>query len=189
LRFFLKILVVLITAAAVFGYYFWDMRREGMKVSRKAIAWIAVLVVLGSVVGGFFIVGSPAHQRLVNFDERKVSDLQGIQSQIIYYWQQKAKLPATLADLKNDISGFQAPTDPQTNQAYEYTPKSNLSFELCANFNTTIVSSPRGAYPAFVPAPYPGDISSQNWTHGQGRTCFTRTIDPQFYKPVTPPVK
>jgi hypothetical protein len=140
-------------------------------------------VVLVAIVGGFFIVGTPTEQRMMRFDERRVSDLQVTQNEIVNYWTQKNILPPTLNELKNSISGFVPPIDPETNTAYEYNIKSGLVFELCAEFNlpnladksiTGIRTIPRSVY-----EPY-----NQNWSHGKGRACFERTIDPELYKSI-----
>lgn len=192
-RFFLKTIVVLAVAAAVFWYYIWDIKKESVDSKKtKTIIWVTSLVVLGVLVGGFFIVGSPAQQRERRFDERRTFDLQSIQSAIIYeYYQNKQKLPARLDDLKNDISGFTPPVDPQTGQSYEYRVTGGLSFELCADFKTSsqdgtvgIGRYPKTAIPAIERGPYLE--GQQNWQHGSGRVCFSRTIDPDFFKPPVP---
>jgi hypothetical protein len=183
LNFFLKILIVLFVVAAVFGYYFWDLHRGGAGGNKlKIFAFATSLVVLITIVGGFFIVGSPAEQRMMRFDEQRINDLQVIQSEVVNYWTQKEVLPPTLNELNNSISGFVPPSDPETNTVYEYNIKSNLIFELCAEFNlpslvnnTTVNSVP--TMPRSVYDPY-----NQNWSHGKGRTCFERTIDPELYK-------
>lgn len=183
LKFFLKILIVLAVAAAVFGYYFWDLRRGGVGGNKlKIFAWVTSLVVLVAIVGGFFIVGTPTEQRMMRFDERRISDLQVTQNEIVNYWTQKNILPPTLNELKNSISGFVPPLDPETNIAYEYNIKSGLVFELCAEFKlpslTNKVVNGMETVPRSVYEPY-----NQNWSHGKGRTCFERTIDPELYKP------
>lgn len=187
-RFFLKVLVVLITGAAVFGYYLWDLHKDLASTRNvKVLAWVVSILVLGSIVGGFAIVGSPAKQRAINNDNRRVNDLQSLQGQIVYNWQQKGSLPKNLTDLSDSISGYNAPKDPETNLNYEYVVKSNLSFDLCANFTAASVDN-NSSKNRSVPAPMSYDPYTQNWTHGMGHTCFTRTIDPQLYKSV-PPIK
>lgn len=183
-RFVLKALSVLLAAGAVFGYYLDDVRRETPTKLAKYFAWSTSVVVLVAVVCAFFIVGSPATARLVQFDQQKISELQEIQYQIVNYWQSKEKLPANLDVLNDKISGFQAPVDPQTGTAYEYNIKdaANLSFELCANFN----KEGSDLYSASaVPANYTSKNQNDNWQHGAGRVCFERTIDKQLY-PVKP---
>ena len=96
-------------------------------------------VILGglAIIFGFYTVGSPQSERLRRFDERRVNDLQNIQSQIIYYWRVKEKLPEFLNDLKIDINGFVLPVDPQINEMYKYEQINGLSFRLCADFQTS----------------------------------------------------
>lgn len=179
MRFFLKTLVVLIVAAGVFGYYFWDIKRTD-KASNipKRLRWITSFVVLVTIVSGFFIIGSPASQRNRRFDEKRVNDLQILQNQVVNYWVQKERLPDGLNELKDDISGFVPPRDPGTDANYEYTKGGPLTFELCATFQTEsrgTAKSPRIAEPF-------GFGLIQNWKHDADRTCFERTIDPDLYK-------
>jgi hypothetical protein len=178
-RFILKVLIILIVAGTVFGYYLWEVLRKEMTKSPlpRILGIGTAVVVFVSIAAGFFIIGSPFDQRQVRFDSRRVSDLQSIQSELVSYWQAKDKLPATLDDLKNDISGFVPPVDPGTNKPYEYAPKGSLSFELCATFETASSSS-RGRMTEYAG---PGG-TVESWSHAAGRTCFTHTIDPAFYK-------
>jgi hypothetical protein len=71
-RFVLKVLVVLLVAGAVFAYYFWDLRRETLPSSKpsKLLAALVSVVMLASIVSGFFIIGSPMKARKLRFDER-----------------------------------------------------------------------------------------------------------------------
>ena len=180
-QFFLKILVVLIVAAAVFGYYLWELRRKSLQSKLpKILAWVLAVVVLGSVIAGFFIVGTPAAQRDRRFDEQRIGDLQTLQSQIIYYWAQKQALPDRLEQLEDSVSGFALPRDPQSDSAYEYKIGSALAFELCAVFKTS--SQDLGLASERIKSIPPYDSFQQNWSHETGKTCFSRTIDPELYK-------
>lgn len=182
--FFLKIFVVLVVAVTVFGYYLWDVRRKAGVATQipKMLSWGVSVVVLGTIIGGFFIVGSPAHQRDVRLDNQRVSDLQMIQNEAVNYWQQKNVLPVKLSDLQNSISGFVPPVDPD-GIAYEYSVKDPLTFELCATFKTASVGADTaGRYSKPMPVGFVGDPYTQNWSHLAGRTCFSRPIDPELYK-------
>lgn len=184
LSFFLKIAIVLAVAATVFGYYFWDLRHDKKRNgTSKIFGWVTSVVILGVIIGGFFIVGSPGKQRMIRFDERRTGDLQTIQWEIINYWTLKKTLPSTLDDLQNSISGFTPPKDPEAKTAYEYNILSPLSFELCAIFNLPSTNMQGSQYfdsPKMASSPYASD---QNWEHKIGRVCFERTIDPELYKP------
>lgn len=193
IRFGLKVAAVLLIAVSVFLHFLADLK--GYWIDRPAKAnmvgvGVAALALL-TIVSGFFIIGTPGHVRLLRFDEQKVQDLSQIQSQVLYYYQQKKALPTTLADLNDSLSNFIIPADPQTHQAYAYEATGPLSFKLCAVFNTPPPDTKgRGSYGGALSYPSPAGIGgmSDNWQHGAGTTCFDRTIDPQLY-PTTPSVK
>lgn len=178
-RFILKALSILLVAGAIFGYYLDDVRRSTPTKSGKYFAWVSAIVVLVSVIGSFFIIGSPATARLVQFDDQKISDLQVIQYQIVNYYQSKGVLPNSLLDLSDPIAGFKAPVDQQTQASYEYIVKdsNSLSFELCANFN----KPSQDKYNRVAVPIYSGKGISENWDHLEGRVCFERQIDKQLY--------
>ncbi|OHB19118.1 MAG: hypothetical protein A3F96_00990 [Parcubacteria group bacterium RIFCSPLOWO2_12_FULL_40_10] len=191
IQFILKILAVFIIAAAVFIYYLWNIRKDIPATRDPRMRWFvrAVVAVAGFfIIFSFFAVGSPFSQRLRRFDERRVSDLQNIQYQIVNYWQVKRTLPQNIDQLRDDIAGFIPPSDPETGETYEYRVLALLQFELCANFKTSnkqdskigkvpVPAAPRGSY-------YPYPITEDNWSYDVGKTCFTRTIDPDRYPPL-----
>jgi len=183
LKFILKALSVLVVAVVIFGYYLDDVRKETPAKSAKYYAWISIVIVLIGVVGAFFIIGSPTTAKLAQFDQQKISDLQNTQYQIVNYWQSKEKLPSSLADLKDPISGFIVFLDPQSGEGYEYNiiDAPNLSFELCAVFNREGADQYSQARPMAAPAK---DLVADNWQHPAGRFCFERTIDKELYPPL-----
>ncbi len=181
-RFALKVIAVLFIASSVLAHYFSELRD-------KPFSWMSifdkVLIILigASVVAGFWIAGSPAQQRAVRFDEQRVSDLSTIQYQVIDYWQRKKSLPQSSSDLTNNINGFVVPKDPESRVDYSYKVTGPLSFELCATFGTSNSEESLGRDKA-VPMPVYYDTVPSNWAHGQGITCFERTIDPDLYPPM-----
>ena len=193
MRFFYKILAILVITGVIFAYYIID-RLDGTdsrKSTRRILAGAGIVVVLAAIIGGFVIVGSPSKQRAIRFDQQRINDLTTLQSQIVYsYWSTKGTVPSSLSQLNDGLMGNTVPVDPETKNPYEYTQKSATSFELCATFSLpTQDIEGRGeygggslTYPSI--APYPGGIDT-NWKHEAGRTCFTRTIDPERY-PVQP---
>lgn len=180
--FTLKVLSVLIITGAVFGYYIWDVQSEphNSKIP-NIVAWIASIVVVGMLVSGFFIAGSPAKQREVRMDEQRISDLQAIQGEIINHWQNKRVLPESIDSLKNDISGFIPPRDPETGAAYEYAILQPLKFKLCATFKYPSPYKTDQNRVAPVMAPYYYGSMNETWNHEAGAKCFERTIDPALY--------
>jgi hypothetical protein len=178
--FTLKVLAVFLVAGSIFGYYISDLRGKASSKTNKLSAWASGIIILLLVIVGFSIIGSPHTQRLRRIDSQRVSDLQGIQWQIVNYWQQKQKLPDSLDQLNDSISGFRVPTDPQTGKPYTYIKRKTTTaepptFDLCSDFNLPSANGSK---------PYPiGRTENDNWEHLKGATCFGRNIDPQLYPP------
>ncbi|MEK7117161.1 MAG: DUF5671 domain-containing protein [Patescibacteria group bacterium] len=178
--FIFKALVVFILTGAIFKFYLDEIRDKTASGARKIWTIGSCVAIVISIIFGFSVIGSPMTQRLLRYDNQKISDLQSIQWQIINYWQRKGTLPQNISELNDPLSGYTLPTDPQKNQ-YEYKNTGANSFELCATFNKESVSSndPRKS----MPVDY-GLMKNENWVHEAGRQCFSRTIDPKLY-PVT----
>src|SRR3989338_668809 len=188
-RFILKVFSILFIAGSVFVHYLSELREKKYKFIR-IFDWTVIVVVIVIIGSGFFIAGTPQSQRLTRFDERRVSDLQNIQWQIINYWQRKEYLPNNLNDLVDPICGFIVPVDPETGRGYEYVVIGDLSFKLCANFSTssseadtkTLFESAQRPVSVVDSKPYPDSYSV--WNHGSGMVCFERVIDPDLYPSV-----
>jgi hypothetical protein len=182
--FLLKVVIVFLVAAAAFMHFiaeyrgYWDQYPSRVHMVGYATGVLALL----TIVAGFFVVGTPAHARMMRVDADKVSDLQNIQSQIVSYWQAKQTLPKELADLNDSISGFRVPTDSQSGAAYTYEVTGAASFRLCADFNAASGVNSSSADRYVPTGPY-GAEPRDNWTHNAGQVCFDRTIDPTRYPP------
>lgn len=188
LAFGLKVISIILVLAAVFGYYLYDLRHipsasESVSL-RKRFAYGSSTFVILVIVIGFFVMGSPYTQKEKRFDAERVSNLQQIQNQIISYWQAKQKLPATLNDLTDPLSGFVLPVDPTTQVPYEYVASGKFSFQLCAVFSRETPSSIT-TDEFSRPVPVYKDPMNENWQHGVGKVCFDRTLDPDRYPPLT----
>jgi len=201
-RFLFKVAVVLLISGGALLHFLADLRGYWIKNPHYArmVGWGAGVVIIASIISGFFIIGSPNQVRLYRFDDQKVNDLQNIQYQIINYWQTKQQLPASINDLNDPLQNYIVPTDPQGGASYVYEPMTSTTFQLCATFNAP--TQPNSHYtqartipmPAPASAPYASgtpvkgvDIAALPWTHDAGYQCFTRTIDPQRYPPFIKP--
>ncbi len=186
--FALKLISILLVTGGVFGYYLWEVHeKEKASTLPKKAGWLTGIVCLVAIVGGFLIVGSPMHQRQVRFDERRVNDLMTLQNQIVNRWQIKGSLPEALENLKDDISGFVPPVDPETDALYEYHRLEPLKFSLCTEFKISDEKTTNNRVTRYAtkPVPYYGideNPYGENWQHPAGRHCFERTIDPDIYK-------
>lgn len=211
IRFILKVVSVLLVAGVVFGYYVYDLRRKDVLQpgAGKIFASGAIVIVLISLVFGFYIMGAPWTAREKRLDAQRVSDLQNIQWQVVNFWQQKGSIPTQLSDMEDSISGWRTPNDPVTNLPYTYENSGiGENFSLCADFSRSNIgeadalrgrggsyATPYSYYPSYNTVSMSatqkaGDsISTGSWEHEMGNYCFERTIDPDLY-PVRPiPVK
>jgi hypothetical protein len=200
MRFFYKILAILVICGVIFAYYLLDRRdaTEAGKKPRQILAIAGIVVVLVAIISGFAIVGSPGKQRDIKFDAQRVNDLSNIQSQLINFWLTKGQLPVSVEELNDKLYGNVLPVDPETDEAYSYTKTASTTFQLCANFAlATEDTKGRGEFGGYgggfpmmdrvYPSYYPGDPGNDNWKHEAGNQCFTRTIDPERYAPIPRP--
>lgn len=134
---------------------------------RRVFIGIVVVVILGAVAYGLYLTGSPASQRQVRFDERRVSDLQQISRAVRTYHEQIEVLPQSLGELERLDFLFSSTVDPETGEPYEYRTTGKSTYELCAVFTTDSSLSPS------VSPRFPG---LESWEHGIGRQCFSKEV-------------
>lgn len=203
LRMFAEIVALLVVSGGVVAYYQLYIRDKTKHIVRstKIFAVIVALVALDSMAVGFMVTGGPAGARAERFDDRRLSDLSGMQWQIQNHLQEKGAMPAALLDLHDAMNGYALPTDPKTKAPYEYRMVSTKTevlptgekntvgvFELCATFESerneedgskgydTPILKNQLAIDSFMPNYYNGD-TSPHWNHGVGRHCFERTAN------------
>lgn len=144
-------------------------------------------IVLAAVIVGAFVAGSPAAARKQALDQRRVNDVSTLHSYVLQYWEAKKQLPEQLEDLKALPYFPTLPVDPLTRQPYEYEKvvEKDLTFRLCATFDTETrdtpiqLSSPK-PYVPMLETGFPPTVD--NWNHGIGRICFEQTINPEFFR-------
>ena len=148
----------------------------------KFFNYLVIAVVLGAVVFGFTMVGTPNHARKLRFDQTRVNNLQDIQSEIIYYWQNAHKLPENIAQLNSSNSRYGSqyikPVDPVTGEDYTYKATGAEEFMLCATFDL----SSEDPWATNRTAPK-ANYEFESWDHEAGSQCFTRKINKEIYKP------
>lgn len=176
--FLLKVLVLLIVVSCVFAYYISDILSKLTAKSRKIWRVVAGVIVIGSIVWGFAVLGSPATQRLYKYDEQKINELISINSEINNYYNTKGVLPRTLADI-TAVAYYIVIVDSQTGKPYEYEKIEETTYNLCAEFNKT--SKEKDKLNSALQYPY-----GVSWTHPAGRHCFEQTVNPNIYSKPAP---
>jgi hypothetical protein len=126
-----------------------------MNVQRIAVVG-SIAAVAAAVVAGLVIAGSPAEQRLLRLDERRVSELQELARRAEDRWESDGRLPDTAGELVDGQFLTRLPTDPATSEAYEYRITGPRQFEVCATFD-------RASRP---------DLAGDFWFHEAGPRCF-----------------
>lgn len=176
--FLMKVLVLLIISSSVFTYYISDVR--GKLTSKSRMFWriVAGVIIVGSIIWGFSVLGSPQTQRLYKYDEQKITELQNINNQVISYYSIKSVLPQNLSEISS-VNYYVPQVDPQTQKPYQYEKTGNTTYNLCAEFNKASNDKGNLTYPA---SPY-GDVS---WSHPAGRYCFQETINTNMYPKAVP---
>jgi len=130
----------------------------------RTILAIASTVVVGSIVAGVILVGSPERGRLQRLDGRRVEDLSAIVDAMDGFWERNDRLPASLAELTEDPRVRVSTLDPGSGDQYEYRLGGEGAYELCATFDFESPAREPRAQENF-------------WTHSAGRQCFELRVD------------
>ena len=174
--FFLKVAVVLLIVAPIFGYYLWDMRQAEDEVAGsaaraapilRALVIAAVVVVVATVGYSIYVIGTPGQQRQIRIDEQRIEDLRSISRNVDRYYEFNGAMPANLFDLQGPQYSVQSITDPDTGRPYGYHLVGGVDYELCAVFNAESPERRDERRP----------FSESIWDHGPGLTCFALTAE------------
>lgn len=136
------------------------------RISAKALAIGATIVMVATIVAGLIAIGPPDAQRKHRLDERRIADLSAIVRAMPGYWNKTKALPPNLATLAKEPGLHLHIFDPETRVAYEYATTGERSFRLCAVFAEESTDDARRVY-------YPG---GSDWPHGAGHDCFERKM-------------
>lgn len=132
----LKIVVVLLIASGIFGYYWYDLNRvDYTKRSMVSIIFFILVIVVSlvSLVSSFSIIDSAQTNRLKEYDQQRLDDLLDLDF-LIRGYQAQGMLPLDLSE-----SRFTIFKDPATRQPYEYNKINDINYELCAIFDVAIL--------------------------------------------------
>ncbi|CAN5309515.1 hypothetical protein BH11PSE14_BH11PSE14_11240 [soil metagenome] len=119
---------------------------------------------IAAVIAAIFAMGTPAQQRQVRLDDRRVQDLIDVADAVRTEFKSKSRLPSSLSELAAKPGVRLVIADPVTGKPYEYASTGQHSFRLCADFVTDTAVTPS----------FRNEYGSDAWHHGRGRQCFER---------------
>lgn len=142
-RFILKATSMLVMAAAVFSYYFYDMKRKTVDSKDKVITlfgWISAALVLAVFVSAWFFVESPATARAKRLDSILMNNIYQLENSVNTYYSQYGRLPASLDEIKGSSDVYydsRVETDPETGERIVYRVDGEEKFSFCATFRAS----------------------------------------------------
>ena len=138
------------------------------------LAIVATLVVVATLVAAFLVMRSPAVQREVTLDQRRVQELQRIGYAIDAYVVLHESLPPDLATLAAQPGSTVSLRDPVTAAPYAYQATGKDRYRVCADFSTDTAKTGEALM----------DSPGMSWAHGVGHQCFERVVQSRGNRPV-----
>ena len=126
-------------------------------ISNRLAAISASVVILGALLVGLYILGSPTEERNRRLDEQRIADLLLLSRAVNANYAISENLPADLESIQDGARLSRIPRDPEKNIPYGYERVTADSYRLCAEFS-------RESDEARV---------DDFWAHAEGRQCFS----------------
>lgn len=139
------------------------------RVGVRVLLIVTCIAMAGAVVAGLGVLGSPAHQRALQIDRNRISNLSMIANGVQLFWTRHSSLPNDLSEVG---IGFTSSKDPVTGQAYAYSRVNTSSYHLCAVFDAASESLAGGRSWTSMYVPNESD-----WKHPAGQYCFAFSVD------------
>jgi type II secretory pathway pseudopilin PulG len=139
IKFILKALTALLISAAVFSFYFYDIKRADVQAGNKIIRiyfYSSLIIILVAFVASLFAVESPTQTRARKYDNLILNNFNNIDSAINSYYREYGKIPKGLDELKSEYSyiGDNSVKDPEKKSEFGYRVVDENAYELCAEF-------------------------------------------------------
>jgi len=171
LKFLLKALTSLVISGAIFGFYFYDIKRVEIKDKKDKVVkiyfWAALAVVVISFVGALFVVETPTQTRDRKMDEQVINNLNNVHSYLDRYYTEKGKLPNDFSILIKEYALQEKDfVNPISKEKFEYKVVDATHYETCSVFKASNKKANENIT-------YYGQVI---WDHDAGRYCFTQKI-------------
>jgi hypothetical protein len=134
--------------------------------------YFSLIIVIASVVTGFFFIDSPQKVRNQRHDQQVINQLDQIDSSVNEYFILNKNVPAKLEDLTKDKTrttfiSEDTLKDPDTGKNFDYRKTAKDTYEICATFS--ISDSELSDTQQF------DKVLVERWAHkNSGKQCFSR---------------
>jgi len=169
-KFILKSITAIGIAAAVFTFYFYDIRREEVDNKKNNIIRIylfgSLVLVIAIFTASLFFVESPTETRNRKIDNAILEDFNIIDGAITTYYDENGQIPMDFAVLKEDFS-YLSDNDfknPVNGEKYEYKIMGENKYELCTAFMSSNKDENADQ----------NDYYKDRWPHEAGYQCLSQ---------------
>ena len=173
IKFILKAATAIGIAAAIFTFYYYDIKRDKVAGKKDEIIQFYFYASLAAVIivfiAGLFIMESPQKTRGRKMDNAVLENFEDIDRAIGTYYKDNEKLPADLETVKSEFSYI---TDKDlknlaTGEKYKYKIKRENIYELCATFKISNEDD-TGGYEKYY---------DDRWPHDAGYQCLSQRVN------------
>lgn len=150
--FILKALSMIVIAALVFSFYFYDIKRDNVTEKNKIVKiffFATAALVFAAFIAAWFFVESPKVARAKRLDQIVINNIYSLESAVNTYYEKTKTLPENLEQIKSNADIFldtKSFVDPETNKAIDYKKTGEKTFEFCAEFRTDSRNNDKNAY-------------------------------------------
>jgi hypothetical protein len=187
-KFVFKSLTSVGISAAIFFFYFFDIRQKEIAGQKEKLVKIYFYASLSVVVivfaASLFFIPSPQQTRSIKIDEAILGNFTSIDNAIQTFYQSDGRLPKDLNELKKNFNYITSDNlkDPVTAKDFDYNIVDKKDYQLCATFQTANKNG--------TDRSYPNNLYVDQWPHDAGYQCLTQNIkEAQFPKQVPAPLK
>ena len=170
-KFLLKAITAISIAAAIFTFYFYDIKREEVKGKKDNVIRIyfyaSLVIVIAVFTASLFTVESPTETRSRKFDNMILNNFSQIDGAVNEYYRSEEKLPENLEILLEEYSYIDEKDlkDPITGEQYKYNKLEDDKYELCAIFRTSNKDDNVRDY-----------NYKEQWPHDAGEQCLNKRV-------------
>jgi len=174
MKFFLKAFTAIGIAAAVFTFYYYDIRRSEIVNKKDRVVavyfYVSLVFILAVFTASLFIVESPRETRSRKLDNAVLDSFNQVDQAVNEYYRENKKMPENLEILRQEYVYLSEKDlkDPETGKAFELRVTGDRSYELCAVFRTAN-NEDNNSY---------NDWYKERWPHIAGEQCLKQRVEP-----------